>query len=97
MHGDQLVEFIEKPELASSWINGGYFFFRRGFLDYLSKDEHCVFELEPLSRLAKDRQLEVFRHSGYWACMDTQRDFEQLNAVWSSGNAPWEPPRKPVT
>jgi glucose-1-phosphate cytidylyltransferase len=91
MDGNQLIEFVEKPELSASWINGGYFFFRRDFLDYLSKTEDCVFEQEPLSKLAKDRQLEVFRHTGYWACMDTQRDFEQLNKVWDSGRVPWVP------
>jgi glucose-1-phosphate cytidylyltransferase len=89
MDGDKLIEFIEKPELSSSWINGGYFFFQRGFIDYLSKDESCVFETGPLSRLAQDDQLEVYRHRGYWACMDTQRDFEQLNKLWQSGRAPW--------
>jgi glucose-1-phosphate cytidylyltransferase len=91
MDGDHLVEFIEKPELSSSWINGGYFFFKRDFLSYLSKAEDCVFEQAPLSRLARNQQLEVFRHNGYWACMDTQRDFEQLNKIWDSGRAPWIP------
>jgi glucose-1-phosphate cytidylyltransferase len=93
MEGDKLLEFIEKPELSSSWINGGYFFFQREFLDYLSQNEACVFEGEPLSRLAREGQLEVHRHQGYWACMDTQSDFEQLNRIWESKQAPWLPRR----
>ncbi len=87
--GSTVEEFSEKPDFADSWINGGYFFFSRGFLPYLSKDESCVLEREPLVRLAKDRQLSVFKHRGYWACMDTQRDREQLEKTWASGDVPW--------
>ncbi len=85
----QLIEFIEKPELHSAWINGGYFFFRRGMQDYLSSGEDCVLEREPLARLARDGQLAVFQHQSFWACMDTQRDHESLTKLWESGNAPW--------
>jgi glucose-1-phosphate cytidylyltransferase len=88
---DRVIEFDEKPEFGDSWINGGYFFFRRDFLPYVSKDESCVLEREPLVRLARDGQMTVYRHAGFWACMDTQRDREQLNALWASGKAPWVP------
>jgi glucose-1-phosphate cytidylyltransferase len=87
---DSLVcSFVEKPELRQSWINGGYFMFRRDFMRYLSPDEDCVLEKEPLSRLTADRQLGVYNHSGFWACMDTQRDKEYLDELWGSGRAPW--------
>jgi glucose-1-phosphate cytidylyltransferase len=89
MEGEELVEFVEKPELQSAWINGGYFFFRREFRNYLSCDEDCILEREPLSRLARHRQLAVFHHRSFWACMDTQRDYEYLTRLWESGNAPW--------
>lgn len=89
MDGDVLLEFIEKPELHTAWINGGYFFFRRGFIDYLSGSEAQILEQEPLARLARDSQLAVFRHQRFWACMDTQRDYEYLNSLWQSGAAPW--------
>jgi len=87
--GDQVEEFSEKPEFVDNWINGGYFFFKRDFLPYLSQDESCVLEREPLVRLARDGKLDMYRHRGYWACMDTQRDLEQLNKLWASGEAPW--------
>jgi len=89
--GTCVEEFAEKPDFAENWINGGYFFFRRDFLPYLSKEEGCVLEREPLVQLARDRQLSIFRHRGYWACMDTQRDREQLERIWASGQAPWAP------
>jgi glucose-1-phosphate cytidylyltransferase len=87
--GTRVEEFAEKPDFADSWINGGYFFFQRGFLPYLSADEGCVLEREPVVRLARDRQLSIYKHRGFWACMDTQRDREQLEKIWASGDAPW--------
>jgi len=92
--GARVEEFAEKPDFAENWINGGYFFFNREFLPYLSLEEDCVLEREPLVRLASDRQLSIFKHRGFWACMDTQRDREQLDKIWSAGNAPWAPPAR---
>jgi glucose-1-phosphate cytidylyltransferase len=89
MKGNELVEFVEKPELHSAWINGGYFFFHWSFGRYLSPVEDCVLEREPLSKLARDGQLAVFQHRQFWACMDTQRDHEYLTSLWESGKAPW--------
>jgi glucose-1-phosphate cytidylyltransferase len=85
----RVQEFSEKPDFADSWINGGYFFFQREFLPYLSSEEGCVLERDPLVKLARDGQLGIYRHRGYWACMDTQRDREQLEKLWASGKAPW--------
>ena len=87
--GAKVQEFSEKPDFVDNWISGGYFFFRRGFLDYLSTDEGCILEREPLIRLARDGQLSMHPCRGFWACMDTQRDHEYLNKLWSSGQAPW--------
>ena len=81
-------EFSEKPEFSDNWINGGYFFFHRDFLPYLSPEENCVLERDPLIRLARDGQLSMFKHRGFWACMDTQRDLEYLNKLWASGRSP---------
>jgi glucose-1-phosphate cytidylyltransferase len=89
--GSRVEEFAEKPDFAENWINGGYFFFNREFLPYLTFDESCVLEREPLVRLAGDGQLSIYKHRGFWACMDTQRDREQLDKIWSAGDAPWAP------
>jgi glucose-1-phosphate cytidylyltransferase len=86
---DQVVEFAEKPDFQDNWINGGYFFFKREILNYLSEDEGCVLEREPLVRLAVDRELSICKHRGFWYAMDTQRDREYLDEVWKTGNAPW--------
>jgi glucose-1-phosphate cytidylyltransferase len=85
-----VLEFAEKPEFSEKWINGGFFFFKREFFSkYLSTDESCVLEKAPLTKLAEDSQLNLFKHKGFWACMDTQRDREHLNQLWASGQAPW--------
>jgi glucose-1-phosphate cytidylyltransferase len=87
--GAKVLEFSEKPEFREQWINGGYFFFRRDFLPQVDNDDGCILERQPLVGLARQGQLSMYRHQGFWACMDTQRDKEQLEVLWSAGNAPW--------
>ncbi len=89
VEGEQVAAFAEKPEFADKWINGGYFFFRRDFLSYVMADEGCVLEREPLMRLADAGELSIYRHPGFWACMDTQRDREHLEKLWASKDCPW--------
>lgn len=91
--GDKVLQFDEKPEFKEKWINGGYFFFRKEFFtEYLKKNSDCILERAPLVKLAEDEQLNLYKHSGFWACMDTQRDRDQLNQLWESGKAPWMSP-----
>jgi glucose-1-phosphate cytidylyltransferase len=90
LNGEEVVEFAEKPEFADNWINGGYFFFKRDMLRYLSQDEKCVLEGEPLVNVARDRELSICKHRGFWFAMDTQRDRDHLNKLWEAGNAPWK-------
>jgi len=93
LEGDQVVEFLEKPEFKEKWINGGFFFFRKEFFEhYLSKEESCILEKAPLVNLAKDGELQLYKHRGFWGCMDTQRDRDQLNQLWATGKAPWAVP-----
>lgn len=80
--------FREKPRV-DDWVNIGYFAFEPEVLDYIEGD-YTVLEEEPLHRLADERQLSSFRHSGFWQPMDTQREKEQLNAIWDRGHAPWK-------
>ncbi len=85
-----VVEFSEKPQASQGFINGGFFVFQRRFFDYLSAREDCVLEREPLERLAKDGQLMMYPHDGFWQCMDTPRDTRLLESLWANGNAPWK-------
>ena len=87
---DRVVSFREKPNTANSFINGGYFVFNKEFFQYLSTDENCVLERDPLERLTDDGQLAVYTHTGFWQCMDTYRDFMFLNELWNQKQATWQ-------
>ena len=86
------TEFNEKLQTAGGRISGGFFVFRREFVDrYLAgQGECCVLENEPLRRLAADGQLMVYPHDGFWQPMDTYREWKLLNDLWKSGQAPWK-------
>ena len=83
---DRIEGFVEKPR-SEHWINGGFFCFEPGALDYIGEDS--TLEREPLERFAADGQLSAYRHEGFWDCMDTYKDAVELNDLWASGNAPW--------
>lgn len=89
VEGDRVNSFTEKPQVSEGLVNGGFFVCQRGFFDYLSNDESCILERDPLRRVAADGQLAVYRHGGFWQCMDTFREYELLNELWESGSAPW--------
>jgi glucose-1-phosphate cytidylyltransferase len=87
LDGDGLVSgFTEKPRLQS-WINGGFFCFESGALDYIGAGS--VLEREPLEGLAAAGELAAYKHSGFWDCMDTYKDAVALNDLWAAGSAPW--------
>lgn len=82
-------DFLEKPQAAEGLINGGYFVFDHRLWDYLSDDSNLIFERQPLESLARDGQLAMFEHTGFWQPMDTFREWKLLNELWAAGNAPW--------
>jgi glucose-1-phosphate cytidylyltransferase len=82
----RVQSFHEKP-VMDRWINGGFFCFEPKMLDYLTPDS--VLEREPLERLASDGELNAYRHTGFWDCMDTYKDAVLLSDLWASGDPPW--------
>jgi len=86
--GDRCIEFTEKPLDPNEWINGGFCVLDKRVIDRISGDEVSL-EAEILPQLAREDQLRAFRHSGFWAPMDTLRDVRHLNDLWNSGRAPW--------
>jgi len=85
-----VTKFAEKSTEGEAYINGGFFVFEPEIFDYLSADEDCVLERDPLEKLAKDGQLAAFHHKDFWQCMDTMRDINHLNDMWDEGQAPWK-------
>jgi glucose-1-phosphate cytidylyltransferase len=86
--GDQVSAFTEKVTSNETWINGGFFVFEPGVLDYLSGDSEPL-EQAPLARLAEDGQLFAYKHRGFWHPMDTVRDREQLESLCVDRAPPW--------
>ncbi|MBA3888913.1 MAG: glucose-1-phosphate cytidylyltransferase [Gemmatimonadaceae bacterium] len=83
-----VTNFLEKPQ-SDGWINAGYFVFDRRVFDYLPDDPSCILEREPLEKLARDGQLQAFRHEGFFYAMDTYREYQHLNELWDTRQAPW--------
>lgn len=70
-------------------INGGYFVFKKEFLDYISDDPSIDLEKTPMNSIVEKEELSIFRHTGFWQCMDTYRDFNYLNKLWKE-NPVWK-------
>ncbi len=87
LDADGLVkQFVEKPVL-SDWVNGGFMFFKRSFFEYLREEE---LEHEALKRLIAIKELAMYTHDGFWYAVDTYKELEDLNKIWSSGSVPWK-------
>jgi glucose-1-phosphate cytidylyltransferase len=82
-------QFAEKPPL-DGWASAGFFVFNRGIFDYLKGEDACILEREPLEQLTADGQLMAYRHEGFFFAMDTYREYQEINRIWSSGQAPWK-------
>ena len=81
--------FREKSSADGSRISAGFMVLEPQIFDYIEGDQ-TVFEKEPLERLAKEGQLNAYKHNGFWQCMDTMREKEKLEELWQSGQAPWK-------
>jgi len=89
LKGDLVEEFAEKSQTGAGWINGGFFVLEPQVLDYIEGDT-SIWERGPLEHLTRDEQLVAYRHEEFWQCMDTLRDVQLLDKLWSQGDAPWK-------
>lgn len=83
-----ITSFDEKPKMKD-YINGGFMICNKKIFDYLSADDSCVLEKEPLKNLASDKELAGYKHKGFWKAMDTQKDVDELNEIYKK-DAKWE-------
>lgn len=86
---DQINSFTEKPKGDGAWINGGFFVCEPQVLDYIEADS-TTWEREPMEGIARDGQMQAFKHHGFWKPMDTLRDKQELDKEWQSGAAKWK-------
>jgi len=89
LNGSSVISFQEKPHGDGGWINGGFFVLSPEVFNYI-KDDRTIWEREPVEQLARDGQMAVHFHSGFWQPMDTLRDKNYLEELWASGKAPWK-------
>jgi glucose-1-phosphate cytidylyltransferase len=87
---NQILKFQEKPKGDGNYINGGFFVLDNKVLDYIKDGDSTVWEQEPLKNLASDGELMSFIHDGFWQPMDTLRDKNYLESLWSKKKAPWK-------
>ena len=88
-NNQKIISFKEKPDGDGSWINGGFFVLNYKVLDYIDGDD-SIWEKYPLECLAKEGQLAAYFHKGFWHPMDTLRDKNYLEELWTMGKAPWK-------
>lgn len=84
-----ITAFREKNDMDGSRINAGYMVMEPQIFEYI-KDDHTVFEKEPLETVAQMGELKAYKFNGFWQCMDTKREKDKLDEMWNSGNAPWK-------
>ncbi|HEY3755082.1 MAG TPA: glucose-1-phosphate cytidylyltransferase [Opitutaceae bacterium] len=87
--GTAVTRFKEKPNGDGGWINGGFFVLQPEVIDLIDGDD-CIWERKPLEGLAAQKQLSVYKHAGFWQPMDTLRDKQNLDDLWSRQQAPWK-------
>ena len=85
---NEVIEFKEKPNIQEGWINGGFFVIEPEFLDYI-KDDSSILERDPLEKVAKSNELIAYLHEGFWHCIDTKRDKDNLEELIKSGTKKW--------
>ena len=85
----QIYSFQEKPQDEGGWINGGFFVLSPEAIKAVTDDEQ-MFEREPIESLVTQGQVHAFFHHGFWQAMDTLRDKQHLEELWSKGKAPWK-------
>ena len=83
-----VTSFQEKPQIGEGWINGGFFVIEPKFLDFIENDK-SILEKSPLEIAAKKHELIAYKHEGFWQCMDTKRDKDNLEKLIIENKAPW--------
>jgi glucose-1-phosphate cytidylyltransferase len=86
--GNRVTRFVEKPHGDGGWINGGFFVLSPKAIDFV-EGPSTIWERDPLQRLAREGQLMAYQHADFWHPMDTLRDRNYLEDLWSRGEAPW--------
>jgi glucose-1-phosphate cytidylyltransferase len=88
LDGNSVKTFKEKPQLQKGWINGGFFVFKKKFLN-LIPNKTVMLEREPLSKIIKAQEFMAYKHNNFWYCMDNRRDYFNLEKMCKFKKVPW--------
>jgi len=89
--GNKVTEFNEKPNVGMGLINGGFMLFGKNVIKkYFRPGEDLILETEVLPEMVKDKQLGIYKHDGFWQCVDTPREYGILNNMWDTNKAIWK-------
>ncbi|NQX40300.1 glucose-1-phosphate cytidylyltransferase [Pedobacter steynii] len=89
LDGTSVTNFEEKPQMATGYINGGYFVFNKSIMNYLTEDEDCDLEFGALQKISQEGELQAFMHNDFWQCMDNVRERDYLDNLVKNNKAPW--------
>lgn len=89
--GNRIVEFNEKPNVSTGLINGGFMVFNREVMDqYFHNEEDVNLERDIIPKIVQDGEVGIYKHTGFWDCMDTPREYNRLNQLWEENKASWK-------
>jgi len=90
-NGQVIQQFNEKPNVSAGLINGGFMIFNTSVIDqYFEPEGNLNLEKDVIPKIVKDQKVGVYKHGGFWECMDTPREYQLLNQLWNDGQAPWK-------
>jgi len=89
LDGNKVINFEEKPQMATGYINGGFFVFNKKIMNYLIEDEDCDLEFGALQKISEEGELRAFIHNDFWQCMDNVRERDYLDGLVKKNKAPW--------
>ena len=87
---DNSVQFSEKSSKDVDWVNGGYFVCEQSIFNYVSEDNNVMWERNPMEAIAKENELNAYKHNGFWKAMDTLKDQNELENLWLKNKAKWK-------
>jgi len=90
LENNEVIGFSEKVKGDGSWINGGFMVLNQEVFKFIDNEQDIILEQDPLQNLAKQRQLNVYKHEHFWQPMDTLREKIVLDNLWKSGKAEWK-------
>ena len=86
---NKVTSFKEKPQVNQGWINGGFFIAKHNFFSLIRGDS-TILEKDPLEKASYKGQLQAFKYTGFWKCMDTKRDKDVLEKIYKKNNFKWK-------